>query len=241
MKERPILFSGPMVRAILAGTKTQTRRIVTHRHGISFLGGMGQTNDPACLGYAFDGPDHNGYMVLARGLDERHDHGRISLPCPYGAPGDRLWVREAWCSGYARGCWGTVFAADKQFVQGSRRHEKGVHFNAEWDGPGGQHYKWRPSIHMPRWASRLTLEVTDVRVERLHDITEEDARAEGVEAWMESLRGGPHYNHNAQLGAYPVTAFARLWDSINGERAAWHSNPWVWVVAFRRVAVEAGR
>lgn len=94
MKERPILFTGPMVRAILADKKTQTRRIVTTREPLQFIGGRGEEADPDKWGWFFDGPDHHGYMVLGRGHDERHDHGITSIRCPHGEPGDRLWVKE---------------------------------------------------------------------------------------------------------------------------------------------------
>ncbi len=167
-------------------------------------------------------------------------------------------MRETWCSAYARGCWGTVFAADGAFAQGKRQHEKGPHFNAEWSGPTPQTYRFRPSIHMPRWASRITLEVTGVRVERLQDITEEDARAEGVEplagmsGWNVFTDDGQSYwdSHKPKRGVDGVrdyvasgpigaldsrTQFVALWDRINGKRFPWASNPHVWVVSFNRV------
>ncbi len=166
MTARPILFSGPMVRALLAGAKTQTRRVVTAKN-VSF--------------------------------------GHI--PCPYGAPGDRLWVRETFR------------------IEGGARPEhgpNGVHFRADEDEPG---IGWRPSIFMPRWASRLTLEVTEVRVERLGALTYDDAQAEGVDFFP------------LAPGCSLVQRFALGWDAINGKRGfPWASNPWVWVVAFRRVA-----
>ena len=206
--ERPILFSGPMVRAILDGKKSMTRRIVRHRNGIGFLGGAGEEGDPALWGYTFDdpapwgytfdGPSHYGYAVLARGFSEREQNGRVSIPSPYGEAGDTLWVRETWRSSASDPTY-IIHAAD---LSDYEREEKGP---------------WRPGIFMPRWASRLTLRVTSVRVERLQDITEADATAEGVVA--------PHL----------LDAFSALWDGINGDRACWASNPWVWVVSFERV------
>lgn len=92
--ERPIIFSGPMVRAILEGRKTQTRRVVAQRHPISLIGGRDERDDPSAWGYFFDVPGHHGYMVLGRGHDERENHGKISIPSQYGEAGDRLWVRE---------------------------------------------------------------------------------------------------------------------------------------------------
>lgn len=190
MKERPILFSAPMVRAILAGTKTQTRRVV--RGPIEYLGPSGGQDDLSSWGWFFDGEEQHGYMVLARGMNERFDNGCISIPCPYGVPGDRLWVRETW-RGEGPGS---------------------VKYRADGDDVGS--LKWRPSIFMPRWASRIDLEVTEVRVQRVQEITREDAIAEGVTT-------------------HDVFGFMRLWDSINGKRAPWASYPWVWALTFKRV------
>lgn len=165
MKERPILFSAQMVRALLAGTKTQTRRALRP-----------QPVDP------YTGRD------LPAGA--RPD----SLPaCPYGVPGDRLWVRETWCNGMTEdGYDGVCYRASGDVcVEG----------------------RWRPSIYMPRWASRIVLELTSVRVERLHAITPADAIAEGVSS---------------------LSAYRSLWESINGT-GSWRSNPWVWVLGLRRV------
>lgn len=222
MKERPMLMSGPMVRAILEGRKTQTRRICSHRYGIGFLGGQGQKDDPECWGYSFDGPDHHGYVVLARGLNERHNHGCISMPCPYGEPGERLWVRETWFDDMPGDApmledGRILYRADHD----CRSFEAGCPCNPDGDGKRSE---WRSPRFMPRWASRLTLEVTDARVERLQDISEEDAVAEGV------ARDVPGCVRGAR------TAFASLWDTINGKRALWASNPFVWAISFRRVA-----
>lgn len=211
MKERPILFSGDMVRAILAGRKTQTRRVVKAPFVIDEHPETGALW-PLCPSYCNDG-DNEGQPIS----------------CPFGSPGDRLWVRETWASGYSKGCWGTVFKADVAFVQGSRQHEKGPHFNAN-DLPPWT--KWRPSIHMPRWASRLSLRVTSVRAQQLQDITEEDIIAEGVNIDWERV---------ARMEAAPTPAtrrsvvradFAVLWDSIYADRAPWESNPWVWAIGF---------
>lgn len=206
MKERPILFSGAMVRAILAGTKTQTRRI--ERDGDTI----------AKLPYP-------------------------NVCCPYGALGDRLWVRETWRS------WRSTCAED----DADDEHECGPHCDQTYvayqatprDGyrPKPDHARityldestplernqrllgpWKPSIHMPRAFSRIDLEVVSVRVERLQDITEEDARAEGVPLVMPIGCNSSEYR----------ASFRALWAAINGDRAPWASNPWVWRVEFRR-------
>ncbi len=205
MKERPILFTGPMVRAILEGRKTVTRRVMKPQP--DFLGSMVDPNTP--------------FKTLDAGL-----HARIT--CPYGEPGDRLWVREAWAadaqvdaiapSDLSQGepIW---YPADLSVRQtGCSMISKG---------------RVRPSIHMPRWACRILLEMTAVRVERLQDISEEQALAEGV-------RGEPcdHARQAcADIGCWGDTAkgaFGFLWESLNGE-GSWAANPWVWVVEFKRV------
>lgn len=223
-RERPILFSAPMVRAILDGTKTQTRRVVSPRNrNVEFIGGRGQESDLTCWGWSFDGPDQHGYAVLERGLDERHNGGLLSIPCPYGEPGDRLWVRETWRTEMiADGTEGVRFAADDAFVPIAATASDAEAWAVAHDG--GRHgAQWRPSIFMRRWASRIVLAVTDVRVQRLHDISEDDARAEGVQP-IPGYRAGREY----------VESYADLWDTINGQRAPWSGNPWVWVVSFER-------
>jgi hypothetical protein len=183
MTEKPILFSGEMVRALLDGRKTMTRRI-----------------------------------VKGNVIENGHGHCQILRPnghyqelvCPYGQPGDRLWVRERISKPLP------LDVESKCFT--------GYYFAGDEE----RKIKWIPSIHMPRWASRITLEVTSVRVERLQEITEADAKAEGVTKPSD---------HPLCVGdcrtAY--SRFKELWDRINAERAVWESNPWVWVVTFKRV------
>jgi hypothetical protein len=165
LRERPIMFGPAMVCAILAGAKTQTRRLV-----------------------------------------KMHADGSSYNRCRYGSPGELLWVRETWTNlarpGYQRV---PVYRADGP--EGDQLPE-GVH--------------WKPSLLMPRWASRIDLEVTGVRVERLQDISAADAAAEGC------------VPRQMDYGD-PRAAFEGLWDAINGKRAPWASNPWVWVIAFRRL------
>lgn len=198
MKERPILFSGPMVRALLTGTKTQTRRVVKPQ---------------------------------PRTVDGVTDWK--SVRCPYGQPGDRLWVREAWmpdppCDGtwgYTEwaGCRiGKIAAVPEQF-----RNPEFCNYRATW--PSKDHgLRWTPGIHMPRWASRITLEVTGVRVERLRDISESDAQAEGIEKTKHGF-WSTYGQADCNATYSPVASYRCLWESINGD-GSWEANPWVWVV-----------
>lgn len=169
MKERPILFSAPMVRALLSGAKTQTRRVVKPQ------------------------PYENG-------SPEHFSISELSKFCHYGQPGDRLWVRETFFGGYP-GVANTLYRA--------------THADAA--------VKWRPSIFMPRQASRLTLEITGVRVERLTTISVSDAIAEGYDGSVDDPIDPS------------VKWYSRLWESINGA-GSWAANPWVWVIEFRRGA-----
>ncbi len=207
MKERPVIFNGEMVRAILDGRKTQTRRIA------------------------------------------KADSSNHLLSCPFGKVGDRLWVRETWQ--------GPLVAEE---------HLEDYRVNAdkfqtpefcEYAADGGPRPEfcdlddnarqgWRPSIHMPRWASRITLEITAVRVERLNDISEENARAEGVRAIENNFGNGPAYcdyllpnlDDAAEWYNRASDSFKSLWKSIYGEES-WRANPWVWVIEFRRVGDSA--
>jgi len=200
MKERPILFSGAMVRAILSGQKTQTRRVV-----------------------------------------KLYPADTVAAPCPYGQPGDRLWVRETWQ--------GPIMEGD-EFE--NRYHDDPAKFQTpEYcfyaaDGGSAPEFVdvddnlrccWRPSIHMPRWACRLVLEIVSVRVERLQAISLVDAESEGIIKrrsdvyagdvdWLPVKDGEPFRT--------PVEAYRSLWQSINGPES-WQANPWVWVVEFKRV------
>ena len=194
MTERPIIFSAPMVRAILAGTKTQTRRAVKLKpwHQIE------QRDDGTLWPWMYDD-------------DRASDHW---VPCPHGQPGDRLWVREAHMDLGA--C--CLYRADANAEQ-----ERAL------AAPG---QRWRSSIHMPRWASRITLDITGVRVERLQDISEGDAEAEGAsEAPMPMAT---MYSQAAVLRSRYREGYADLWESLHGP-GSWDANPWVWVVEFKRI------
>lgn len=201
VKERPILFSGEMVRAILAGTKTQTRRVVKPRPQMVTQHRATQwEGDPAVL------------LGLL---------GQAGRKCPYGQTGDRLWVREAFAI-VPR----TAYAHSEGVQQTLRpddpyNHDAAIYREGWTRSRGG--FRWRPSIHMPRWASRITLEVTGVRVERLQEISDEDSLAEGIYPTSTGLYPGS-----------PRAAYSRLWESINGP-GSWDANPWVWCVEFKRV------
>lgn len=220
MKERPIIFNDEMVRAILSGTKTMTRRPVK---------GVMPDN-----GLWLKKPTKTRSGITTHVMDAPK-HGL----CPFGSIGDRIWVREAFSTlGNEDGC--PIDWNDHLVKEGGQDAARIYRASCEqkpwnyglWSIPDDAFWKphtddmqyegsWTPSIHMPRWASRITLEITDVRVERLQDITEEDARAEGV-----TLSNPKILSHRDE--------FRQLWGDIYG-CDGWRSNPWVWVIAFRRV------
>lgn len=220
MKTRPILFSAPMVRALLAGRKTQTRRIV--KPTPDWVG------DRGVLSY----------------------RGKVGLPhavCPHGQPMDKLWVRETWCGKVDPITSILMWNEDGNTYQCYYRAD-GEHVTLD-DGDGftatrkdgSEASPWRPSIFMPRWASRITLEITGVRVERLQDISESDAMAEGI--FKLEYRGQTSYadysltDEEAETTPMldsPISSYRTLWQSINGA-GSWDANPWVWALTFRRV------
>jgi hypothetical protein len=267
MSERPILFSAPMVRAILAGTKTQTRRLVTK--GTAICGSAPW----AWLRFDEASPTTSGCTLLVPGdHPDNPGDGAVHRVRPRIQPADRLWVRETWTAG-------PTDDNDPPRTIGYVANRTAVFFD-EPDKPvpiEGADLLWawerlrnRPSIFMPRWASRIALAVKEVRVERLHDITEEDARAEGVEAAMfsetwkyihedpeghggvfdamaplseeECVEAGVRliFHHKPSILSSARDQYAQLWDSINRNRAPWASNPFVWVVRFSRVAAAKG-
>jgi hypothetical protein len=259
MKERPILFSAPMVRAILEGRKTQVRRVVKPQPTLQYPRRLERAGE-GLVGFAWlDIPADR--RDLAGALMERRH-------CPYGQPGDRLWVRETWnladkdrelidgesvgpeapykgCQGDRKITWVAVYKADFP----NTRH------------PDLSEPRWRPSIHMPRWASRITLEVTGVRVERVQAISEEDAKAEGIHVAQRAAEPGHNsmrqlcnncgkfrYLHIGTANACPggegtcysnhtyKAGFIWLWEQLNSNRGfGWAVNPWVWVVEFKRI------
>ena len=204
MKERPILFSGPMVRAILSGTKTQTRRILKLKWGFDL-----EERDDGTLWPWAEHPD----------CDDD-----VWMPCPQGEIGDRLWVRETHMN------W---WKLDPANPEGPRIFSHVAAFAADgYELEPGE--RWIPSIHMLRAASRITLDIKAVRVERLQDISEEDAKAEGAPGYEEGLDAPPpDGDHEWSYRA----SFQRLWEQINGP-GAWAKNPWVWVVEFERAQAQ---
>lgn len=275
MIDRPILFSGPMVRAVLDGWKTQTRRVVTPQPpqecGIHYMLG-----NESWLAPEDRKPLRHSWEAWHGPLFEKRPNGHLcgthSVKSPYGVPGDRLWVREAWRVGkpndttrprdilpplIERGQGVTVLyeAGGWRSVGPKGREEPAYQDNKpmpEWAG------KLRPSMFMPRAFSRITLEVTGVRVERLQDISEGDAIAEGVESpeierydrdrticprcggtrLHDALgpNGGVMCDVDCRECDTHVKRYQHLWDSLNAERGyGWNTNPWVWVIEFRRI------
>lgn len=198
MKARPILFKPDMVRAILDGRKTQTRRVMKPQPKPT------PDDFPGQAGHWWPSNKHQSMLHVENEL--REWTGLAGDACPYGgAPGDVLWVRETFRNSRVDGLPGdVVYQADHPGLKSP---------------PGSYGRPWMPSIHMPRWASRLTLEITDVRVEQLQDISEEEAIAEGI--------GTPRDQRYAVQDG-----FRPLWESINGPES-WAANPWVWVVEFQ--------
>jgi len=204
-----MLFSAPMVRSLLAGTKTQTRRILKPQPTA-----LDDTWGPA----PHVGRSNGKAAVQCNGL-------ATVITCPYGQPGDQLWVRETWLE-----CGLSLCGITPPTAYYRADHQGADYFDPTTNPPTRR--KWQPSIHMPRWASRITLEVTAVSVERLQDISEWDAAAEGV------LYSTEHMGHWSGTGArWQMTAreaYRDLWESINGA-GSWDANPWVWVIEFKVV------
>ncbi|WP_435014653.1 hypothetical protein [Xanthomonas arboricola] len=211
MRERPILFNGAMVRAILSGAKTQTRRAMKVQpvrngrfwevYGAGWSDGMSSV--PAVHGHS------------------------LATNCAFGQPGDRLWVRETWMPGYYHEAdhedgprVSLIYAADNaESAIPAPSYELAEQWEREFCEDGDEPPPWRPSIHMPRWACRLVLEITDVRVERLQAISDVDALAEGVD------------QTNTSIAGYARQRFQKLWTDTGGD---WDANPWVWVIGFKQ-------
>ncbi|MCQ8604239.1 hypothetical protein [Klebsiella pneumoniae] len=227
MKERGMIFNGEMVRAILDGRKTQTRRPIKWKQ--TRFTEIGEREDGSKWPWSED---------AEHACDFWH-------PCPFGAVGDRIWVREAYSFPASLDDVSPTGVGEMAVATGYRKpwaptfYESTGTFSDGWKGfetppKVSDAGKLRPSIHMPRWASRILLEITDVRVERLNAISEEDARAEGIIDGGCLNCGEPEPCGCANPEPDATDAFAYLWQSIYGQEN-WNANPWVWVISFERV------
>lgn len=226
-KERPILFSTPMVQAILDGRKTQTRRT----RGLEEINKNpddwkeGTTTQLCRFWDADKEEDPNPIDIRYGFIFNGNGNQELYIPCPYGKPGDRLWVRETW--------------QITNFLHPSNENY-GYVYKASENGKDWQEnteeWKWKPSIHMPKAAARIWLEVTDISLERLQAISEEDAISEGIKPiWINddsSCNKFKNYINNGKDSLSPKDSFRSLWESINGAES-WDRNPWIWVVKFK--------
>lgn len=218
IKERPILFNAQMVRAILDGRKTMTRRVVNKLNGHSHISRFFESDT---LGYDFCFRDKE--MRL-------HDitKGRALDLCPYGKTGNKLWVRETF--------------AHSNMPDGPLDKDCSIFYRADYfddphglDGeksPGGKYRNWKPSMFLPRWASRIDLEITNVKIERLQDISEEDSKKEGV-IELDYYYSKYTFDEDLLPRSTAKAAFESFWDSINAKNGqGWYTNPWVWAIEF---------
>ena len=246
IKEHPIPFNTEMVRAVLRGDKTQTRRVVNLKNGSIDFVGSGLSRDPSEPGSDWNNPecwgyeDQNGDWAKLR--PDPRDSRDYQIRCPYGSPGDRLWVREQFYVDIMPWAEGGSLVTPEAMEQVDLLRAN-TYYRADACGKGPPccelipeclcfevgKPRFRAARFMPRWASRITLDLVSVRVERLQDITFEDVLAEGVPQ-APAVQYGDGYQRDT------VEAFEKLWDSINDERGyGWVANPWVWVVEFKRV------
>lgn len=245
VKERPILFNGEMVRAILGGRKTHTRRIMASK--FFRLEMCNLSTPPHLRSREYQNRRGDGLYESGSGPfnpSNPSDQRYAASFCPYGMPGDRLWVRETWAETESDAGPVIAYRAGGHMVHGTTGEARlGTLKNEIFTGQVGEVYPpelWRPSIFMPRWASRITLEITEIRVQRVQEISEEDAEAEGAARQFRTVipvDGKPvgckrPYSMPLSFRA----GFANLWDSINEKRGfGWESNPWVWAVSFKRI------
>lgn len=225
MKERPIIFNPEMVRAIIDGRKTMTRRIMKVQPESNQLGLLLITDSTKHS-------DIGKYHWAESNATGNHVRSKFFL-CPFGAVGDRIWVREAFFPAPLE-----MQSAPPRKTMWNIAYRDGVQMDklapAEYNPTIYNYERWTPSIHMPRWASRILLEITDVRVERLNAISEEDARAEGIIDGGCLNCGEPEPCGCANPEPDATDAFAYLWQSIYGQEN-WNANPWVWVISFERI------
>lgn len=244
VKQRPIIFSDQMVRAILDGRKTQTRRVMNPQPP-AWVETFGSS--------VFTPHGHISGRGYWKGVPGDEGPAEKHFRSPYGCAWERLWVRETYMVQPTPGCtFGEAMKGTKLsafYRDGSRldldngweASGPGLHvWGTNHEYPAERYGIWRPSIHMPRWASRILLDVVSVRVQRLHDITPEDCRAEGIEVPRCGCEACAMTSAicPADASAYMVD-YRLLWDKINANRGhPWRSNPWVWVIEFRRVTPE---
>jgi hypothetical protein len=228
MKERPIIFSSPMVKAILDGRKTMTRRVIKCRHELYDKSSNDEFRELSPYPLAEDKTDRCHYF--------KYENGVVGLHCPYGIIGDRLWARENIYFNFEHDNF--YYSADRKGL-GDEAYRRLRPMAVDLPVKANPYIAGRtiPSIFMPRWASRITLEITDVRAERLQEISRGDAIKEGLllipgqiepEWWKNGIDEGTYLS--------PIVCFRKIWDSINGKKYPWASNPWVWVISFKRVA-----
>lgn len=204
MKETGIIMSGNHPQLVQDGLKTMTRRVIIPQPPATLL-------NPTLV--SRDSASPSGYSFIS------DEYGEIQLKCPYGQVGDRLWVRETWAVEYVYDKHKPIDIPQRARVYYKTQDLRGIAFVG----------KWRPSLFMPRWAARLTLEITEVRVERLQEIIREDIRLEGV-----VLPPSPKYTPREFSELHQE--FAELWDSLNAKRGyGWETNPWVWVLGFKLI------
>ena len=208
MRERPILMTPENAQKVFEGVKTQTRR----------LNGLDEVNSSKLWGYPQ--MQDSGIAVFLDSTQANPYNNALDVKCPYGLVGDRLWCRE--------NGWERPYRTERMLREGADTWEP-FYYDALLDIGEAEElkqlgFKRRPSIHMPRWACRTVVEVTEIRVERVQDISEEDAKAEGCEPHAPSGRDGKVYRR----------PFECLWESING-KYSWDSNPWVWVIEFKKI------
>jgi hypothetical protein len=222
MRDHPILFSASMVRALLNGSKTQTRRIMKVQppsDEYKMMTCIDTTGDRKNVG-------RHHWARLSKNMLSYEDNDQPYFSCPYGYNQDQLWVRETFCPDW---CDKPIYKADG---------------GSAIDAGYSKEPRWKPSIHMPRWASRITLEITGIRVERLNDCSKADAIAEGIEGeelFINGISEGGHYrdyildtDDMCEWFTNPIYSYQSLWESINGA-GSWATNPWVWVVEFKVV------
>ncbi len=226
-KDKPIIFAAESVRAILAGRKTQTRRVVKWKPREDGLNLEFSGLEAGC--YSSNNPN-SGYVLRSRGEGSCWNDRTWPAYPPHGGVGSKVWVKESWS--HDAPDIETCRSAHEDAMGSSGSSTYGPYYRATEVSPDT--LRWMTPLYMPRWASRITLEVTEVRVQRLTDISQDDARAEGVEfGTMQDAIVNGVLGRVAFFNARD--AFAYRWQAINGKTAPWSTSPWVWCISFRRI------